>query len=203
VIPNARVELVEQTSGIFVGAVADASGAVSVEVTFGQYRLRVYAGNILLNETVIGVFSDTQSEVRCVLYNLQVSVMVVDYFGQPIPNVNVMLRGPEQVTLSETTQTDGTATFSKVIGGNMQVIAYLTGRDDSYEAANLQIEAPTSIKIKMSRYVLVGVFLVETSLLATLIIILVVVILLLFVEIRRKKWFRQSKSESLNVQSGV
>jgi hypothetical protein len=196
VIPNARVELVEQTSGIFVAGVTDNSGVVSMEVTFGKYRLRIYAGNTLLNETIIEVFNDTQSEVRCVLYNLQVSVVVVDYFGQAIPNANIVLRDSEQAMRSAVTQTDGKATFANVIGGNMQIIAYLSGRDDSFEAVNLQVEAPTAIEIKMSKYVLVGPFLIETSLLATLIITFVAVILLLFIEILRKKRLRQSKSKS-------
>jgi hypothetical protein len=195
-IPNARIELVEQTSGIFYAAVTDNAGIVSVEVTFGKYLLRIFTGNILLNETVVEVFSDTQIEIRCILYNLQLSLVVVDYFGQSIPNVNVMLRGPEQVTRSATTQTDGTATFGNLIGGNMQIIAYLTGREASYEAVNLQVEAPTAIKIKMAKYVLLGPFLIETSLLATLIIILAAVILFLSIEVYRKKRSKPSKSES-------
>jgi len=195
-IPNARIELVEQTSGIFYAAVTDNAGIVSVEVTFGKYLLRIFTGNILLNETVVEVFSDTQIEIRCILYNLQLSVVVVDYFGQSIPNVNVMLRGPEQVTRSATTQTDGTATFGNLIGGNMQIIAYLTGREASYEAVNLQVEAPTAIKIKMGKYVLLGSFLIETSLLATLIIILAAVILFLSMEVYTRKRFKPSKSES-------
>jgi hypothetical protein len=195
-IPNARIELVEQTSGIFYATVTDNAGIVSVEVTFGKYQLRIFTGNILLNETVVEVFSDTQIEIRCILYNLQLSVVVVDYFGQSIPNVNVMLRGPEQVTRSATTQTDGTATFGNLIGGNMQIIAYLTGREASYEAVNLQVEAPTAIEIKMGKYVLLGSFLIETSLLATLIIILAAVILFLSMEVYTRKRFKPSKSES-------
>ena len=195
-IPNARIELVEQTSGIFYVAVTDNAGTASVEVTFGKYLLRIFTGNILLNETVVEVFSDTQTEIRCILYNLQLSVIVVDYFGQPIPNVNVMLRGPENVTRSATTQTNGTATFSNLIGGNMQIIAYLAGSENSYEAANLQVEAPTAIKITMGTYVLLGLFLIETSLLATLIIILAAVILFLSMEVYTRKRFKPSKSES-------
>jgi hypothetical protein len=195
-VPNARIELVEQTSGIFYAAVTDNAGTVSVEVTFGKYLLRIFTGNILLNETVIEAFSDTQIEIRCILYNLQVSVIVVDYFGQPIPNVNIMLRGPEKITRSATTQTDGTATFDNLIGGNMQIIAYLNGGEASYEAANLQVEAPTAIKIKMGEYVLLGSFLIETSLLATLIIILAAAILFLSMEVYTRKRLKPSKSES-------
>jgi hypothetical protein len=195
-IPNARIELVEQTSGIFYATVTDNAGTVSVEVTFGKYLLRIFTGNILLNETVVEVFSDTQTEIRCSLYNLQVSVIVVDYFGQSIPSVNVMLRGPEKVTRSATTQADGTATFSNLIGGSMHIIAYLSGSEDSYEAVNLQVEAPTTITIKMSKYVLLGPFLIETSLLATLIIILAAVILFLSMEVYIRKRSKPSKSES-------
>jgi surface polysaccharide O-acyltransferase-like enzyme len=94
------------------------------------------------------------------------------------------------------TQSDGTATFDNVIGGNMQIIAYLNGSENSYEAVNLQIEAPTAITIKMGKYVFLGAFLIETSLLATLIIILVAAFLFLSMEIYRRKRFKLSKSES-------
>jgi hypothetical protein len=195
-IPNARIELVEQTSGIFYAAVTDNAGTVTVEVTFGKYRLRIYANDILLSEVTVEVFSDTQTKIRCVFYNLQVSVIVVDYFRQPIPNANVMLRGPEEVPRSATTQTDGIATFGHVIGGNTQITVYLTGGENSYEAVNVQVEAPTTIEIKMGKYVLLGPFIVETSLLATLIIILATVILFFFMEVYVRKRFQPSKIES-------
>ncbi|MCW4044482.1 MAG: carboxypeptidase-like regulatory domain-containing protein [Candidatus Bathyarchaeota archaeon] len=187
VVPNARVELVEQTSGIFVNSVADASGAVTMEITFGKYRLRVYAGNILLNETVISVFTDAQRTIRCVLYNLHVSVRVVDSFGQAVPNVNVLLRGSEQEALLKTTQADGTATFDHVVGGNLQIIAYLSGDEASYEATNLQIEAPTTITIRLAKYVLLGPFVLEATFLMTLIMIAAAAVLFVFMEIRRRK----------------
>jgi hypothetical protein len=195
-IPNARIELVEQSSGIFYGATTNDAGTVTVEVTFGKYRLRVYSSNILLNETVVEAFSDTQITVRCILYNLQVSVRVIDYFGQPIDNVNIMLRGQENQTRSAKTQSNGTTTFNNVIGGNMQIIAYLTGKEASYEAVNLQVESPTAIQIKMGKYVLLGPFLIETSLLATIIIILAVVIVFLFMEVYRRKRLKPSRNES-------
>jgi hypothetical protein len=195
-IPNARIELVEQISGIFYTAVTDNAGTVTVEVTFGKYRLRIYINDILLNEATVEVFSDTQTKIRCVLYNLQVSVIVVDYFRQPIPNANVMLRGPEKVPRSATTQTDGTATFGHVIGGSTQITVYLTGGENSYEAVNVQVEAPTAIEVKMGKYVLLGPFIVETSLLAILIIILATVILFFSMEVYVRKSFQPSKTES-------
>ena len=186
-IPNARIEMIELTSGLFYGNVTDSSGTVTLEVTFGKYRLRVYADNVLLNETIVEVFSDTQIEIRCTLYNIQVSVAVVDYFEQPIPNANVVLRGIGIGTRSATTQIDGTITFSNVIGGDLQIITYPPEMESAYEAVNLHIEEPTVIRIKMAKFVLLGPFLIETSVLATFIIILAAIFLFVSIEIYRKK----------------
>jgi hypothetical protein len=193
-IPKARIELVEQTSGIFYGAETNDAGSVTIEVTFGMYRLRVYGANILLNETSVEVFNDVQSEIRCTLYNIQVSVKVVDYLGQPISNVHVVLHGPSTETLSGTTQAGGTAKFNNVIGGDMQIIAYPAGKENSYEAVNLQVEEPTSIKIIMAKYILLGPFLVETSILAAVIIILAALIIFISIEVYRRKRAKSDKA---------
>jgi hypothetical protein len=61
-LPDARVALSEQTSGIFFADSTDANGEANLEVAFGKYQLNIYTNNVLLNETTIQVFSDTQSE---------------------------------------------------------------------------------------------------------------------------------------------
>jgi hypothetical protein len=195
-IPNARIEVFEVTSGLFHGAITDAAGTVTVEVTFGKYKLRVYKDDILLNETVIEVFSDAQREIHCSLYNIQVSVKVVDYFQQQIPNINVMLFGPGIGTLSAKTQANGTTTFSDVIGGNMQIIAYPDGLENSYEAVNLQIEEPKEIEIRLAKYILIGPFLIESSALATFIVILLAIIMFVSIEAYRRKRTKSASSES-------
>jgi hypothetical protein len=195
-IPNARIEMFEVTSGLFHGAITDTAGTVTVEVTFGKYRLRVYKDDILLNEIVIEVFSDMQRDIRCSLYNIQVSVRVVDHFEQPVPNINVMLNGPEIGTRSATTHSDGTTTFSNVIGGKMQVIAYPEGVEGSYEAVSLRVEEPTEIQIKLAKYILLGPFLIESSALATFIVILLAILLFVSIEVYRRKRAKLAKSES-------
>jgi hypothetical protein len=192
-IPTARIELVEVTNGLFHGDVSNAAGALTVDVTFGKYRLRVYKDDILLNETVVEVFSDAQREIRCSLYNIQVSVKVVDYFRQPIPNINVMLHGPGIGTRSDTTAADGTTTFSKVIGGNMQIIAYPEGMENSYEALNVQVEEPTTVQVQMSKYILIGPFLIESSVLATFVVIVLAVVMFVSIEVYRRKRAKSAK----------
>jgi hypothetical protein len=191
-VANSRLELVEMTSGIFYGYTTDSSGNVNAEATFGEYKLRVYVNSILLNETVLEVFGNTQNEIRCSLYNIQISVKVVDYFGQSISNAEVVVNRPGMEKVSATTSATGTAIFNSIIGGSMQIVAYPKGMENSYEAVNVQVIAPESIQIKMSNYVLLGSVLIGTSLIVTIIIITGVAILFSLLEIlRRKQIFRK------------
>jgi hypothetical protein len=187
-IPNARIELIELTNGLFNSATTDSSGAVNTQVTFGTYHAKVYKDNILINETNIQAFGSSQKQIRCTLYGIQVSVSVVDFFGSPISNANVTLNGPATEKLTATTQGDGTATFTNVIGGNMQIIASAPGVDNGYQALALTVNQPTSVQVKMEKYVSVGGLLVQASTLLTLALIIVAVILVVVVElfIRRR-----------------
>jgi hypothetical protein len=186
-IPDARIELVELTSGLFYTASTDSSGSATSQVTFGMYRARIYKDNILINETNIEAFSESQKQIRCTLYGIQVSVSVVDFFGRPIPNANVTLNGPETERFSAVTQGDGTATFSNVIGGDMQIVAFAPGAQNDYQAVTLTVVQPTSVQIKIDRYIALGSLLIQTSSLITIAVILVAVILFVAVEIYRRK----------------
>ena len=196
VIPDARLALGEITSGIFYVASTNTQAPTIVEVAFGIYQLRVYHGNVLLNETVIEVFSNVQSEILCILYNLPVSVLVVDYFGQPIPNMNVIYKGPDENSISETTQSNGLAVFDKVIGGEAQIIAYPTGQENYYEAVSLQVTSAAAVQVRMGKYILFGTLLLDISNFMTAIVILVVIILFLLFEIYRKRTQKSAKGKT-------
>jgi hypothetical protein len=118
--------------------------------------------------------------------------MVVDYFGQRIPNMNVVYRGPDGTTRSETTQADGVAVFDDVIGGDVQIIAYPTGQESFYEAVNLQVSSSTAVQVKLGRHILLGTLLIDISLFITVVIILVVVVLLLVLEVWRRRKLKSS-----------
>ena len=184
-IPNARIELVELSNGLFYSATTDSNGAASTQATFGIYRARVYKDNALINETNVQAFSDSQQQIRCTLFGIQLSVAVVDFFGNPISNANVTLNGPEK--LSEVTKSDGKATFNNIIGGNMQIIAQATGTKDAYQALALTVNQPTVVQIKIDKYVALGSLLIPASSLIAVIIILVALILFVLVEVYRRK----------------
>ncbi|HEX9261067.1 MAG TPA: carboxypeptidase-like regulatory domain-containing protein, partial [Candidatus Bathyarchaeia archaeon] len=195
-IPNARITIGEVTSGIFYVASTNGEGLATVEVAFGVYQVRVYTENVLLNETVIEVFSNVETPIRCTLYNLPVSVLVVDYFGQPIPNVNVVYMGPDGTALSEKTQANGVAVFDKVIGGNAQIAAYPAGQEDYFEAVNLRVDSSTTVHVKMGRHILIGSFLIDIGIFITIILILVTIILFVVLEVYRRRKLKPVESKS-------
>jgi hypothetical protein len=184
-IPNARIELVELSNGLFYSAATDTAGLATTQVTFGMYRARVYRDNILINETNVQVFSDSQQQIRCTLFGIQLSVVVVDFFGNPISNANVTLNGPEKI--SKVTQSDGKAIFNNIIGGNIQIIAQASGTKDAYQAMTLTVNQPTSMQVKIDRYIALGSMLIPASALITIVIILLVLILFAMVEIYRRR----------------
>jgi hypothetical protein len=184
-IPNARIELVELSNSLFYSATTDSSGSATTQATFGMYRAKVYRDNTLINETNVQVFSNSQQQIRCTLFDIQLSVAIVDFFGNPISNANVTLNGPEKI--SQVTQSDGKITFNNIIGGNIQIIAQVLGTKDAYQAMTLTVNQPTSVQVKIDRYIALGSMLISTSALITIIIILAVLILFALVEIYRRR----------------
>jgi Carboxypeptidase regulatory-like domain len=188
-ISSARIELVELSNGLFYSATADSNGAATIQATFGQYRARVYKDTTLINETTIDVFTSNQQQIRCTLYGIELFVKVVDFFGSPISNVNVTLNGP--TTVSASTKGDGTATFNDIIGGDMQIIAQYSSTKDATQAVTLTVNQPTSVQIKMEKYVAFGSVLIQTSLLFSILIILVATVVLVIVEVFRRRRVKQ------------
>ena len=184
-IANARIELVELSSGLFYSFITDSDGAASAQVTFGIYRARIYKNNILLNETTVQAFSSGYKQLTCNLYGIQVTVKVVDALGGPISNAQVTLNGPQKI--SGVTKGDGTATFDNIIGGSMQIIAQAQGAPDIYQAVITIVTQPGTVQVRMDKYIALGSTLIPASLLVTLIIILVIVVGLLLVEILLRK----------------
>lgn len=182
-IPNARLSMLEVNAGIFYSGTTNDDGSVTVQATFGRYMARVYTSSVLLNETQVDAFSDKQVNVQCFTYNLQVNVKIVDYFGQAIPSANVRLTGADGKVQSQVAQSDGTAAFSGVIGGNVQITAYLSESDDYYEAANVYVGSPTTVQVQMGRYVELGGIVVQTSLFITLMIVLPTIVAFVVFEV--------------------
>ena len=186
-ISGARIELVELTNGLFYSATTDSSGTVTTQVTFGMYRARVYQGSIPINDTNVSAFSSNQQQIRCTLYGIQVTVSVLDFFGHPIPNINVTLNGPATERLSAITQSDGTAAFNNVIGGILQFVAFAPGAQDTYQAVTLTVNQPTTVQVRLDRYVALGSLLIPVSSLIAILIVIAGIVVFVVVEVLRRR----------------
>ena len=186
-ISGARIELVELTNGLFYSATTDSSGTATTQVTFGMYRARVYQGSIPINDTNVSAFSSNQQQIRCTLYGIQVTVSVLDFFGHPIPNINVTLNGPATERLSAITQSDGTAAFNNVIGGILQFVAFAPGAQDTYQAVTLTVNQPTTVQVRLDRYVALGSLLIPVSSLIAILIVIAGIVVFVVVEVLRRR----------------
>jgi hypothetical protein len=122
-------------------------------------------------------------------------VKVVDYFGQPISNANVTWQLDDRQD-SALTKSDGLATFSNIIGGDLQVTVYLPGQSQPFMVSTSFVDNSETIEIKLERYVIVAGFLIETSYLVTIIIIAATILLVLLVEVYRRKRLKPQKSST-------
>jgi hypothetical protein len=189
-ILGARIELVELSNGLFFSGITDSTGVVALEPTFGIYRIRVYKDDALISQANLKVFNNTNQQMRCTLYDIQLSVSVVDFFGSPIPNANVTLNGAAKT--SAVTQSNGIATFSNIIGGDMQIIAQPQGIQDAAQAVTVNVNEPSTVQIKIDKYISVGGTLVQATTLISVVIVLVAVLMFAMVEFDRHR--RKTKS---------
>jgi len=195
-IVDATVNVQELMGGLNYSENTDITGTAVLTCTLGKYAVKVYVGQILLNETTIDLLQNQNASIICKLYGLNVSIEVVDYFGQPISSVNVTLQREGLATRSDRTQSDGTAKFSNIIGGSLQIAIYLHDQTQPFVTNSFFVDNSVTIQIKLEKYVMLAGFLVETSQLATVIIIVVTLILVLLIEVYMRKRVKQQKSES-------
>jgi hypothetical protein len=188
-IPYARIELVELSNGLFYSATTDNNGSAATEVTFGVYRARFFKDNALINEIEsLQVFAPIEKQISATLYGIQIQVKVVDAIGRPISNAKVTLNGPQ--ILSEITNGDGVAVFEGIIGGDMQIIAQSQNSPDIYQATALKVDRPSTMMIKMDKYIALGSLLLPSTFLVALIIVLFVTVTVVIAETLRRRRIR-------------
>ena len=195
-INNALVKVQELLGGLhYQGSTTD--GVVALNCTLGRYTVEVYANGIKLNETTVDLNETIVNlPINCGLYGLDVSIKVVDYFGQAIPNVNITLQrvGWQNSTVAGS---DGLVAFPSIIGGSLQVTIRLSGQPEPCVVTTTFVDSSRTIEIKIEKYTLLAGMLVETSQLLTAILIVIIVVLLLVLEILRRRRRKPQESEKL------
>jgi len=193
-ISNVTVKARELLGGLVYENNTRADGIVVFSCVFGKYTIEVYdADGIKLNETLEELFQNKNASIICRLYDLTVSFRVVDYFGQPISNVNVTLQRENVALRSSRTLADGLATFNNVTGGSLLVSTYLFDQMQPEVAEVFYVENSTIIEIKLQEYVILAGLFIQTATLTTIILIVAAILLVLFVEVYRRRRFKSRK----------
>jgi hypothetical protein len=197
-VDNAKVKAQELQGGLLYENNTNTEGIAIFQCAFGNYSVGIYdPDGIELNETTVVMFQNQNVSIRCQLWDLTLSVNVVDYLGQPISNVNVALQQDDLTPRSQVTQSNGIATFSSISGGNIQITIYLSRQTQPYMTEAVFVGSSTTIEIKLEKYVVLAGFLVDTSSLVTAILIIASVILVLLVEVYRRKRLKPQQKPKL------
>lgn len=139
---------------------------------FGRYKVRVYnysemlGQTVILNETVVDVIRNQFYLVlHCKTVNLDLSVKVIDYLRQPIPNAVVKIEREGMEILNLTTRSNGTASEHEILGGNYRISIYVAGR--LCGVRSLYLDESGEITFRVGDYVMVGGYPLEFNQLIT------------------------------------
>ena len=190
-IQNATVEVIEWSSGRIAGlGKTDQWGSIRLAFTFGRYKVRVYnqEETVILNETVVDVIRNQFYLVlNCKMVTLDLSITVVDYLGQPIPNAKVVLNSTTEGAeiLNLTTGPDGINRAHGILGGNYRISLCVAGRLSRVES--LDLEASGEITFRVGDYVMVGGYPLELNQLITGVSLTIVVAFCALILIYRRR----------------
>ena len=200
------VKAYEWTNGTSVPTAeeeSDENGVVTLGLTFGWYRIRVFkpteAGEILVNETKADLTIQNETvemKIKCKLLGLNLAVRVIDILGSPIPNVTVRL---ELIStgLSFNKTADGEFRFNDVVGGKYKILVFLPNDDAPYLIDTVYLDKPnTIITLRDKDHINLFGILIGTYTLVMAIIIGVVAALIVMVVVSRrlsKRWISKEK----------
>ncbi len=170
---------------IFPPQVTNETGGTVFHLPLGRYKVSVLSysqklGWVPLNETILDLFEDRQAQIHCKLLNLDLSVAVVDFFGNPFPNVIVKVEREGVEVKSSSTGSNGRVSLPNLIGGDYSISIYWgeTSWGGLLGIETFRLDAPKEIVFKVDKYVVIGGNPIETSQLITLISISSMILLI-------------------------
>jgi hypothetical protein len=176
-LSNMLVNVTEWSSGLLIrnkSWVTDDRGSTSLNLTFGRYKIKIYnysaeLGNIVaLNETIADLTEDRMfEEIHCKIVNLSPSILVVDYFGQPIPNAEIRIERLSEIkqdwigiTSPLRTDANGVASLPS-IGGEYSISIYMLGRLSDIKS--FYIDETRMLVFKIDKYITIAGLVLETN----------------------------------------
>jgi 5-hydroxyisourate hydrolase-like protein (transthyretin family) len=177
-------------------ATTNFSGDVFFSLPFGRYILRAFKGDDFLNEVTVDLDKPTALTFGLTTLDVNVIVSVLDYFGLPLPNVEVKIErkiGQDFVLIStKLTDASGTAQFDDIIGGESRILVNLGGTLVAMETQFLGAGS-SDVAIRVAEYVSMAGFPLQTGAFALLVFIFVLIIVVLVTARKRvMQVFRRS-----------
>jgi 5-hydroxyisourate hydrolase-like protein (transthyretin family) len=188
-----QASVYEWSSGIseaLQSKTTDSQGNASFALTVGRYRLRFFEGTVFVSEVTVDLTQDQQSVViRIDVYKVNLDVVVVDYFGQPLPNISVefqrKVNSAYETVATKTTAADGTARFTGVIGGDSRLRVSLAGKLVSSQSLYFA-EPSKEVVFKLGAYVSLLGAIMDTSVFVTFVLVFVLGIAFVLFFMRRR-----------------
>jgi 5-hydroxyisourate hydrolase-like protein (transthyretin family) len=158
----------------------DSQGNASFALTVGRYTLRFFKDSVFLDNVTVDLTQDQLPVVvKIDIYNIDVHVVVVDYFGQPMPNVSVEFQRKAnsvyETVATQVTSSDGTARFDGVIGGD-SLIRVSLGNTLAASQSLFLTESSGDVAFKLGAYVSILGFVADAGVFVTAILILIMLV---------------------------
>jgi hypothetical protein len=110
---------------------------------------------VVLNETVLDLVEDQLSQkIYCKTYNIDLSLLVIDYFGQPIAHARIDVERDDLRVASPLTGQDGTASLEGIIGGDCRLSVYVLGALS--DTRSLYLDGDRELVFQMSGFAVIG-----------------------------------------------
>jgi hypothetical protein len=205
-LKNVEVAVYEWSSGVTEPVQSETTdplngSAVFQNLTFGKYKIWVYNEDhtIILNKTVVDLTEDQWFVINCKIFNVDLSVIVEDYFGQPISNALVEVKRDNVDISPQKTGSNGIASFHNIAGGDCQISVNVMGTVS--ETRTLYLDETKVVVFKLEKFVVVGGYLLEVTQLIAYISLGIVIVLfalaLIYRRLRLRKIPEEEKEKSL------
>ncbi len=178
-LKDVTLKAYEWTSGLRQSGTTNPDGNVSLSLTFGKYRVKAYKSEVLLNETAIDLILNQSSFIlHLSTVNVDLTVKVIDYFGQPLPNAVVKVEQKASLESVEgTSASDGKVDFNDILGGDSRISVSIRGRLGGIK--DLYLIDSKQVTFNLGSYVVIAGYAMEMSQFVTVIALVVLVVALI------------------------
>ena len=172
------------------------SGDVFFSLPFGRYLLHAFKGGDFLTETVVDLDEPLAFTFNLRALNVDVTVFVFDYFGQPIANAEVKIErkiGQEFVLVSsQFTGSSGSAQFASIIGGESRLSVYLAGKLAGVQTQFLG-SGSSEVTFRIGEYIALLGYPIASGAFAFVIFVIIIFVIIALVLARKRvsKVFRK------------